>query len=122
METYEFEFSNMFSYGKGNSVDFSNMKGAYGLFAPNAAGKSALLDAITYCLFDKCSRSSQARDVMNSEKTTFHCKLHFKIDGQDYFIERNGSKGLKGWKEGKYSVKVNFWTLDEQGNEVSLKW
>ena len=115
-----FEFSNMFSYGAGNSIDFSNMKGAYGLFAPNAAGKSALLDAITYCLFDKCSRSSQARDVMNSEKTTFHCKLHFKIDGQDYFIERNGSKGLKGWKEGKYSVKVNFWTLDEQGNEVSL--
>ena len=115
-----FEFSNMFSYGTGNSIDFSNMKGAYGLFAPNAAGKSALLDALTYCLFDKCSRSSQARDVMNSEKTTFHCKLHFKIDGQDYFIERNGSKGLKGWKEGKYSVKVNFWTLDEQGNKVSL--
>jgi len=116
----KFQFSNMFSYGKGNSVDFSNMKGAYGLFAPNASGKSALLDAITYCLFDKCSRSSQARDVMNSEKTTFHCKLHFQIDGQDYFIERNGSKGLKGWKEGKYSVKVNFWTLDEEGNEVSL--
>jgi len=115
-----FEFSNMFSYGKGNSIDFSNMKGTYGLFAPNASGKSALLDAITYCLFDKCSRSAQARDVMNSEKTTFHCKLHFKIDGQDYFIERNGSKGLKGWKEGKYSVKVNFWTLDEEGNEVSL--
>jgi len=110
----------MFSYGKGNSIDFSNMKGTYGLFAPNASGKSALLDAITYCLFDKCSRSAQARDVMNSEKTTFHCKLHFKIDGQDYFIERNGSKGLKGWKEGKYSVKVNFWTLDEEGNEVSL--
>jgi len=116
----KFEFSNMFSYGEDNSVNFSNMKGAYGLFAPNAAGKSALLDALTYCLFDKCSRSSQARDVMNSEKTTFHCKLHFKIDGQDYFIERKGSKGLKGWKEGKYSVKVNFWTLDEQGSEVSL--
>jgi len=116
----KFQFSNMFSYGKGNSIDFSNMKGTYGLFAPNASGKSALLDAITYCLFDKCSRSAQARDVMNSEKTTFHCKLHFKIDGQDYFIERNGSKGLKGWKEGKYSVKVNFWTLDEEGNEISL--
>jgi DNA repair exonuclease SbcCD ATPase subunit len=116
----KFQFSNMFSYGKDNSVDFSNMKGTYGLFAPNASGKSALLDAITYCLFDKCSRSSQARDVMNSEKTTFHCKLHFQIDGQDYFIERNGSKGMKGWKEGKYSVKVNFWTLDEDGSEVSL--
>ena len=116
----KFQFSNMFSYGKGNSVDFTNMKGAYGLFAPNASGKSALLDALTYCLFDKCSRSSQARDVMNSEKNTFHCKLQFQIDGQDYFIERNGSKGLKGWKEGKYSVKVNFWTIDEQGNEVSL--
>ena len=29
----KFQFSNMFSYGKGNSVDFSNMRGAYGLFA-----------------------------------------------------------------------------------------
>jgi DNA repair exonuclease SbcCD nuclease subunit len=49
-----FEFSNMFSYGKGNFIDFSNMTGTYGIFAPNASGKSTLLDSIAYCIFDKC--------------------------------------------------------------------
>ena len=34
-----FEFSNMFSYGTNNVIDFTNMKGAYGIFAPNASGK-----------------------------------------------------------------------------------
>ena len=37
-----FEFSNMFSYGPNNVIDFSNMKGVYGIFAPNASGKSKI--------------------------------------------------------------------------------
>ena len=61
----KFQFSNMFSYGKGNSIDFSNMKGAYGLFAPNASGKSALLDAITYC-FCLLYTSPSPRDLSTS--------------------------------------------------------
>jgi DNA repair exonuclease SbcCD nuclease subunit len=34
-----FTFSNMFSYGENNEVDFSQMDGVYGIFAPNASGK-----------------------------------------------------------------------------------
>lgn len=34
-----FSFSNMFSYGANNKVDFSKLKGIIGLFAPNASGK-----------------------------------------------------------------------------------
>ena len=36
-----FEFSNMFSYGEDNVVDFTKLNGIVGLFAPNASGKSA---------------------------------------------------------------------------------
>ena len=35
----------MFSYGEDNVVDFTKLNGIIGLFAPNASGKSALLDA-----------------------------------------------------------------------------
>ncbi|MBC8428558.1 hypothetical protein H8D04_01605 [bacterium] len=34
-----FEFSNMFSYGEDNVVDFTKLNGIIGLFAPNASGK-----------------------------------------------------------------------------------
>ena len=116
----KFEFSNMFSYGPDNLVNFEKMKGVYGLFAPNASGKSAMLDALTYCLFDKCSRASHPKGVMNNMKSNFNCKLQFQIDGKDYFIERKGHEVLKGYHKGKFTVKVNFWTLDEKNNEVSL--
>jgi len=33
------EFSNMFSYGEGNKVDFTKARGIVGIFAPNASGK-----------------------------------------------------------------------------------
>ena len=68
----KFEFSNMFSYGPNNVIDFSQMKGAYGIFAPNASGKSTLWDALSFCIFDKCSRTSKADDVMNYSKMTFN--------------------------------------------------
>ena len=116
----KFTFGNMFSYGPDNELDFENCKGTYGLFAANASGKSALLDAICFCLFDRCSRSSSANDVMNNKKNNFSCKLQYRIDGQDYFIERKAHRVLKGYHKGKVTVKVNFWTINDDGQEESL--
>ena len=55
-----FEFDNMFSYGEKNKVDFSKLSDVIGLFASNASGKSSLLDAIIYTIFDKCSKTSKS--------------------------------------------------------------
>ena len=103
-----FEFSNMFSYGEDNIMDFENMKGAYGIFAPNASGKSSLLDALSFCLFDKCSRTSKAGDVLNYSKQKFNCKFNFELNGVDYFIER---VGIKSPKRGTVKVDVNFYCI-----------
>ena len=102
----------MFSYGENNVVDFSNMIGSMGLFASNASGKSSLLDALTYCIFDKCARTFKAVNIMNTDKTTFKCKFNFEIDGVDYFIERRAKKNRKG----QVKVDVDFWS--EVGGEV----
>ena len=108
----KFEFDNMFSYGENNVVDFSNMVGSMGLFASNASGKSSLLDALTYCIFDKCARTFRAVNIMNTDKTTFKCKFNFEIDGVDYFIERRAKKNRKG----QVKVDVDFWS--EIGGQV----
>ncbi len=111
-----FEFSNMFSYGENNVIEFDNMKGAIGIFAPNHAGKSAILDSLAYCIFDKCSRTKMAAAVINNKKNNFKCKLNFEIDGVDYFIERRGKRK----KDGGARVDVDFWMIGEDGNPISL--
>ena len=111
-----FEFSNMFSYGKSNFIDFSNMTGTYGIFAPNASGKSTLLDSIAYCIFDKCSRTTKSAQVMNSTSDSFQCKLVFELNGLEYVIERKGSKQ----KLGNVKVNVDFYYVDQDGSKVSL--
>ena len=110
-----FEFENMFSYGENNKVDFSNMQGTYGLFAPNAAGKSAMLDALTYCIFDKCSRSTKGTHVINNKKNSYTCKFNFEIKGVDYFIERTGTKKTNN----NVKVLVDFWRIID-GQRESL--
>ena len=112
----KFEFSNMFSYGEDNIIDFTNMRGVYGIFAPNASGKSTMLDAITYCIFDKCGRTSKASSVLNNKSTSFKCTFNFELDGKDYFIEKTGTKG----RGDHVRVDVNFYSIDELGQQVSL--
>ncbi len=100
-----FEFSNMFSYGENNYVDMTNFTGIQGLFAPNASGKSTLLDAVTFCLFDKCSRTYRAKDVLNNKKSKFNCKLTFELNHETYVVERIAEEHKR---TGNVRVDVNF--------------
>lgn len=105
-----FEFSNMFSYGPNNLIRFDNAKGMVGVFAPNASGKSSLFDAISFCIFDKTSRTYLAKNILNNRKTEFDCKLNFQIDGIDYFIERKAKIINKGKN---IKVDVDFWKVED---------
>jgi DNA repair exonuclease SbcCD ATPase subunit len=113
----QFEFSNLFSYGEDNVVDFTKLNGMIGLFAPNASGKSALLDALCFNLFDVSSRAYKADNIINKSKTNLHCKVNFEIDGIDYYIEKRGKKNLR---TGHVKVDIDFWMVDETGEHVSL--
>ena len=112
----KFEFSNMFSYGPDNIIDFTNISGTYGLFAPNASGKSTLLDALSFCCFDKCSRTKKAAHVLNNKKSSFSCKFEFGLNNHTYYIERFAKKNNRG----HVKLNVNFWRVDESGNEENL--
>ena len=109
---HQFEFSNMFSYGENNKIRFDGINGIVGIFAPNASGKSSLFDALSFCIFDKTSRTYVAKNVLNNRKSNFYCKLHFKIEDVDYFIERRAKLINKGRN---LKVDVSFWKEDESG-------
>jgi DNA repair exonuclease SbcCD ATPase subunit/DNA repair exonuclease SbcCD nuclease subunit len=110
----KFDFSNMFSYGERNVINFDKVNGLMGLFAPNAQGKSSLFDAISFCLFDKCSRAYKAAAIMNNRKQDFHCQLEFTIDGVQYGIRREGRTINKGKN---VKVDVDFWREGDTGRE-----
>ena len=112
-----FEFSNMFCYGEDNYVDFTQLEGIVGMFAPNASGKSTLLDALSFCLFDVTSRTTKAASVLNNKKKSFNCKVNFEVAGLDYFIER---KATTRSRDGHVKVEVNFWMVDDGGDIISL--
>jgi len=111
-----FEFENMFSYGDSNKVDFTKLNGIVGIFAPNASGKSSLLDALSFCLFDTCTRAFRAENVLNNKKNSFSCKLNFEVDGREYYIEKKAKKQRKG----NVKVDIDFYTIDDLGEKVSM--
>jgi DNA repair exonuclease SbcCD ATPase subunit len=86
------------------------------MFAPNASGKSSLLDALSFCLFDTSSRAFKALNVLNNKKDNFYCKATLEVDGVEYFIERNAKKQ----KNGHVKVNVDFYTFDDAGEKISL--
>lgn len=110
-----FEFSNMFSYGEGNELDFDGMHGVIGLFSPNASGKTATFDALMFCLYDKTPRAYKASHIMNNRKKKFECCLRFEINGVEYGIKRVGIRK----KNGDVKVDVQFWQEDA-GKRISL--
>ena len=112
----KFEWSNMFSYGEDNIVDFTKLNGIIGMFAPNASGKSALLDSLSFCLFDTSARAFKADRVLNNKKNSLSCKINFEINETDYFIERKGKK----LRNGHVKVNVDFWMIDDNNDKVSL--
>jgi len=108
----QFEFENMFSYGEHNIINFENLQDVCGLFAANTSGKSSLLDAITYTIFDKCSKTGKAHEVLNNKKNSFYGKFTFEMNGVTYTIERTGIKQ----KNGHVKVLVDFYTDTENLN------
>jgi exonuclease SbcC len=97
----ELKFSNMLSYGTDNIVDFRAYDANHiiGIMAPNRYGKSAVLDVILFCLFDKFTRGDR-KDILNKNCDDMSCSLLFSIGSQMYLIKRHGVRT-------KASVKID---------------
>jgi len=95
-----------------------------GVVAPNHSGKSALIDIIAYTIFDTCSRTFKAIEVLNNKSKNFEVKLSLEVNGVDYIIHRTGLlKERRVRKTGEIRrlcpVAVKFY-VEENGELIDL--
>jgi len=116
-----FEWSNLFNYGEDNSIDFTNTNGIIGIFGKNFSGKSSIIDAILFTMFNTTSKNERKNvNVVNQNKDWGEGRLKIKIGDKTYFIHRKVTKYLKKGKEGESieaKTELNFSVYDPVTNE-----
>lgn len=114
------EFSNLFSYGENNQINFTKVGGIVGIVGPNHIGKSSILDIILYALYDKISRKGSIKEIINNQKDNFDLKLEMEMGGKLFGIRKHGKKdkgkNVKTKAGFKIPVKITFWKTDLDGN------
>ena len=83
------EFSNLFSYGEDNLIDFRTTSGLTGIFGKNRTGKSSIVGAILYTLFNASDRGTIKNEhIVNKRKTYGQGVAYINSGGIRYKISR----------------------------------
>ena len=89
------EFDNLFAYGENNTVNFDSMPGITGIFGKNRSGKSSIIGAIVYALFNTTDRGSMKNlHVINSKKDKCRAKINLSVSSDNYEITRETIKNF----------------------------
>jgi DNA repair exonuclease SbcCD ATPase subunit/predicted phosphodiesterase len=86
-------WNNLFNYGKGNSIDFNKLSGLVGIFGKNYSGKSSIIDAALFGLFNTTSKGERKNvHIINQNKERALCKLEIAVGDDVYEIARSLEK------------------------------
>jgi DNA repair exonuclease SbcCD ATPase subunit len=103
-----FEFSNLYKFGAGNVVDFAHLEGCVsGVVAPNFSGKSSLIEALLFTLYESHPRVGAKQKILHSGAQSCSAALDFEIEGRRGRIE-------KGFTRTKSSQSRYRFTFDGQ--------
>ena len=121
----KFEWDNLFNYGEGNSVDFTNLNGIVGIFGKNFSGKSSIIDGLLYTMFNTTSKNERKNyNIINQNKKDCMGRLELQVGDKTYTIERQSEKyvkKLKGEVTNEARTFLDFSGLDPAvGEETSL--
>ena len=98
-EILELEWDNLFNYGENNRIDFTNYVGITGIFGKNFSGKSSIVDALLYTIYNSISKNSRKNlNMINNDKTYGSGKVKIRRGNQVFIITRHSEKYLKRLK------------------------
>lgn len=102
------EFSNVFIYGPYNRIVFDNYNNTIiGNCCPNYTGKSSIIDIIAYAIYGKQLRDIYNVDMINIDSEKFNTRIVLLINGEEYYIDREGYRWDGNWKATLYYNKGN---------------
>jgi len=120
------EFDNIFRYGEGNVIDFQHLEGIVGIFGANRLGKSTIIAAIMYALFNTSDRGPlKASHMINKNKNRCCAKLTFNVAGIDYVVFREtvrnvSKKAVKKVDEEKTITSLTLHRIEKDGSLVEM--
>lgn len=98
------QLDNFMSYRTPTTVDFSQVRTAV-LSGDNGAGKSALLEAMTWAVWGK-TRASSDRDVITLGESQMEVTFDFRLSDREYRVFRRRTAGGRG------SATLEFFVRD----------
>ena len=108
-------FDNVFTYASDNSIDFSNMRGVTGIFGPNRIGKSSIIGAMVYCMFNTTDRGAMKNiHLIRTGQQSCKAKMSIAVSDRDIEIERTSS--IKHEKNGRVWAPTTLTLTDSNDN------
>tara|TARA_Y100000310_G_scaffold114582_1_gene113061 strand:- start:3250 stop:6381 length:3132 start_codon:yes stop_codon:yes gene_type:complete len=113
------DFDNLFSYGKNNHVDFKNNPGITGIFGKNTRGKSSIVGAIMYGLFNTTDRGSIKNEhIINSRENYCSASIDLTLNGEKLRIKRKTVKHTTRKGETYATTGLDLEKIDENGETI----
>ena len=115
------KFDNIFRYGEGNEVNFDGLEGVVGIFGPNKIGKSSIIAAIMYALFNTTDRGPlKGSHIINKNKKSCYAELTFSVGGDEYIVKRetirNSPKKATKKDDDKTITSLNLYKIESDGS------
>ncbi len=83
------KWNNLFNYGEGNEINFANLNGLVGIFGKNYSGKSSIIDAALFGMFNTTSKSERKNvHLINQNKDKSRIQLEIGVGNDSYKITR----------------------------------
>src|SRR5688572_24747597 len=109
------KLSNFTSYGeKEAQLDFTKFKLA-AISGLNGAGKSSLLDAITWCIWGSSRAGDSADELVHKGADQMQVEFSFKLDNHIFIVKRRRVKKSGG------STALELWSNSHNLTEGTIK-
>lgn len=106
------EFENVLGYGESNSIDFTGLNGFVGLFGPNKIGKSSLVGAILYSLFNVVDRgTNKSHSIINTNHSSCRAEMTVSTNTEKLQLTRQTIKTKTKNKESS-NTQLNLLELN----------
>ncbi|OGE20810.1 hypothetical protein A2778_06080 [Candidatus Daviesbacteria bacterium RIFCSPHIGHO2_01_FULL_40_24] len=106
------KLSNFTSYGESpRELDFTKFKLA-AISGLNGAGKSSLLDSITWCIWGTSRAGDSSDDLIHLGAEKMNVEFAFELDGHIFTVKRQRSK------KGGGSTNLEFWSSNPSTHSV----
>jgi DNA repair exonuclease SbcCD ATPase subunit/DNA repair exonuclease SbcCD nuclease subunit len=118
----KFHWDNLFNYAENNSINFDKLSGTVGIFGKNYSGKSSIVDALLYTIYNNTSKNiRRTYNVINQNKEYGSGVVEIEANNKTYKISRRSDKyikKLKGKTTNEAKTQADFDYVDHISGEI----